>query len=75
MLEQSERRRQIEKIVARSERRRQIEHDLDPTGTVRRLVYDGSGAFTVEEWDAYVDWLVAQQEQESDEARRDQNHS
>jgi hypothetical protein len=48
----------------RSQRRRQIEHDLDPTGSVRRLVYDGSGAFTVEEWNAYVDWILAQQEQQ-----------
>jgi S1-C subfamily serine protease len=51
-----------------SERRRQIEQDLDPSGMIRRLAWDGSGPFTVEEWDTYVDWLVAQQEQESDEA-------
>jgi hypothetical protein len=50
--------------MEQSERRRQIEQDLDPSGMIRRLAWDGSGYFTVEAWDAYVDWLVAQQEQE-----------
>jgi hypothetical protein len=40
--------------VEHSERRRQIEEDLDPTGMIRRLAWDGSGWFTVEEWNAYV---------------------